>query len=351
MSKKVRILSIDGGGIRGIIPATVLNYVEQQLQKLSGKPQARLADYFDFMAGTSTGGILSCFYLMPTPSPTPDGPSTKFSAQQALDFYVQEGFKIFNQSKKKSWFGLRQLFNATGYSPKALEQIFEANFGNVKLSELKRHCLVTTYDMEATSPFFFDSRETKERDFYVKDVTRSTSAAPTFFPPAQIKNLKSGKPQNMVNIDGGVFANDPTMIAYVECRKTTFPDIVDHPTAKDMLILSLGAGGGQFKMNKVTKSSKWWVGKWAVYIPNIMMDGATDTVTTQMTWLFDTLGDQANNYMRVDVPQPPYKKGYSSDMADASPKNIEDLKKAGEDALQLAIKNGLDEFIQKLMDE
>jgi hypothetical protein len=117
-----------------------------------------------------------------------------------------------------------------------------------------------------------------------------------------------------------------------------------------MLILSLGAGGGQFKMNKVHKSGQWWVGKWAVYIPNIMMDGTGDTVTTQMKWLFDTLGDQANNYMRVDVPPAPYEKEYSSNMADASPKNIDDLKKAGEAALKYAIDNGLDDFIAKLIE-
>ena len=60
---KVRILSIDGGGIRGIIPAVILNYIEKGLQRQSGNPNATLADYFDLVAGTSTGGILACFYL------------------------------------------------------------------------------------------------------------------------------------------------------------------------------------------------------------------------------------------------------------------------------------------------
>uniref|UniRef100_UPI0040479B6C patatin-like phospholipase family protein n=1 Tax=Roseivirga sp. TaxID=1964215 RepID=UPI0040479B6C len=63
MGKKIKILSIDGGGIRGIIPGTILNYLETALQKESGNPNARLADYFDLIAGTSTGGILTCTYL------------------------------------------------------------------------------------------------------------------------------------------------------------------------------------------------------------------------------------------------------------------------------------------------
>ena len=64
MSRKVRILSIDGGGIRGVIPAVILNYIEKGLRRQSGNRNATLADYFDLVAGTSTGGILACFYAM-----------------------------------------------------------------------------------------------------------------------------------------------------------------------------------------------------------------------------------------------------------------------------------------------
>src|ERR1043165_3733449 len=60
-----RILSIDGGGIRGIIPGMVLAYLESSLQKKSNNKNARIADYFDFVAGTSTGGILSCALRIP----------------------------------------------------------------------------------------------------------------------------------------------------------------------------------------------------------------------------------------------------------------------------------------------
>lgn len=347
MSKKIRILSLDGGGIRGVIPAVVLVYIENQLQKITNNPNTRLADYFDFIAGTSTGGILTCFYLVPNPAAQePNAPSAKYTTHQALEFYSQKGYEIFNKSKRSTWLGLRQLFNATQYKPKVLEKIFIEEFGNLKLSELLRPCLVTTYNMQSTSPFFFNSREPtdKKRDFYVRDVTRSTSAAPTYFPPAEIKNLITAN--SMVNIDGGVFANNPSMAAYVECRKSHFPQ-VNQPSAKDMLVLSIGTGGGQFALKKLGKSGKWWVGKWAVYIPEIMMDGSLDTVNKQMEWLFDTLGEQKNNYLRIDVPEG--KRGYASNMADASPKNIEDLKKAGEAALDDAKARGLDRFIQELV--
>ena len=78
-----RILSIDGGGIRGIIPGEILVVLEEKLQKLSNNPQARIADSFDLIAGTSTGGILSCIYLCPAK----EARRPCFTARQAVDLY------------------------------------------------------------------------------------------------------------------------------------------------------------------------------------------------------------------------------------------------------------------------
>ncbi|MDR3246356.1 MAG: patatin-like phospholipase family protein, partial [Prevotellaceae bacterium] len=72
MKRKVTILSIDGGGIRGIIPAVILNYIEEGLQRKTGDNKVVLSDYFDMIAGTSTGGILACFYLLPDNLPARD---------------------------------------------------------------------------------------------------------------------------------------------------------------------------------------------------------------------------------------------------------------------------------------
>lgn len=204
-------------------------------------------------------------------------------------------------------------------------------FKNQELKDLLKPCIITTYDIQSKNSFFFSSREpkAKERGFYVKDVLRSTSTAPTYFPPAFIKNLVTEK--QMINIDGGVFANNPAMCAYSESRATVFDDIA-FPSAKDMLILSIGTGGDQFDLPNVEKSSTWGILPWATSIPNIMMDGSIDTVDYQMKNIFDTLNKKDKfNYKRVDVPKD--KRSYSSDMADASPENIKALKKAGEKAL------------------
>lgn len=358
--KKVRILSIDGGGIRGVIPATIIRYIENELIKRTKKPNARIADYFDLIVGTSTGGILTCFYL--TPNPENNGPRSKYTADQALEFYSSYGYSIFNKSKRSTWFGLRQLSHAAQYSPKTMEKIVLEKFGDLKMNDLLQKCLVTTYcmnidpesaDKKSKSSFFFSNNEDlKKREFLVRDVVRSTSAAPTYFPPAIIKNYATHA--SMINIDGGVFANNPAMCAYAEARKTNFKQLPNPPSAKDMLLLSIGTGGGQFALPHVKNSQNWNILSWAKSIPEIMMDGSVDTVDHQMLNLFATLENKdCLNYKRIDVDD--NDKNYSADMADASPKNINKLIEAGKKTLHKA-KNttnkahGLDHYIDLLIE-
>ena len=350
--KKVRILSLDGGGIRGIIPATVIKYVEEYLQEKA--PGTTISDHFDFIAGTSTGGILSGIYLTPQ-----DGNKTKakFSAAEALDFYVKEGHNIFNASKISSWKRLWGLRNATAYSPLNLETLLKDKFGNLLISELIKPCLITTYNMNNKSSFFFTSREgTAKREFFVRDVLRSTSAAPTYFPPAKIKNiashnLKNQASDNMINLDGGVFANNPTICAYAEARNTNFKARNNsEPSANSMYILSIGTGGGGFKLDDKEASSTWSLLKWAKSIPDIMMDASTDTVAFQMNEIYQTLEpNNLGSYLRIDTPEKDRK--YSSDMSNACSENIDSLLKAGEKTLEYAKANGWDKFLDGLLDE
>jgi uncharacterized protein len=356
MNKKVRILSLDGGGMRGIIPATVLTYVENQLIKRTGNPNTRLADFFDMIVGTSTGAILGSFYLMPYSNGIRNGqnsePSSKYPASKALEFYTIEGRRIFNDSRKHNWFGIRQIFNAVRFSPENIESIFLREFGDMKLHQLIKPCIITTYDIHNQRAFFFNSREdvNKPREFYLRDVVRSTSAAPTYFPPAIIRNIKTG--QRMVNIDGGVFANNPAMCAYSEARTTVFEQ-ASYPSAKDMLIMSIGTGGGKIELPKdVFTSGNWGAINWATSIPDIMMNGGSDTVDYHLKRIFSTLeGENKKNYLRIDVPQD--KRRYKSDMADASDDNVKALIKAGNETLNSALlplgeQHTLDKFIDLL---
>ena len=92
MAKKIRVLSLDGGGIRGIITAVVLKYIQEQLQRIDN-PNAKIGDYFDLVAGSSTGGLLTAILLFPD-----NTKSAKFSVEAALDLYAKKGDSIFNVS-------------------------------------------------------------------------------------------------------------------------------------------------------------------------------------------------------------------------------------------------------------
>lgn len=345
---KVRILSIDGGGIRGVIPAQVLVYMEQRIQASKG-PDARLADYIDMIVGTSTGAILGALLLVPDENGRP-----KYTAQDALDFYVKHGETIFNKSiQRKSM--LKRLFKASKFGAKNLEKLFDEKLGSLKFSQLLKPCIITSYNLNYGSALFFNSREQNHDtgDFLVKDVLRSTSAAPTYFDPAHIFSLGGKDTGKMVNVDGGVFANNPSMCAYAEGRKTEFPNWQDkddpkkkYPTAKNMLLLSLGTGGGRPDLGYTPHAHKWGMLDWAKKTPEIMMDGGLDMVNHQVALLFDSLSTENDrkNFKRVDYPKlaEGQKPPFDADMSNADRKNIERLVASGIATIQSANETSVD---------
>jgi len=334
---KVRILCIDGGGIRGIIPGSLLVYLEEKLKELDDNPDGRLADYFDMIAGTSTGGILSCAYLCPDRE---NHMRPKFEARDALKLYVEKGKDIFTPSiwhRLKSGGGILD----EKHSEDKLEKYFNEYFGDARLSELIKPCLITAYDTERRSSFFFTSHnaEEKDLDFYLKDVARSTSAAPTYFEAAAIKSL-SGIFYSLV--DGGVYANNPSMCAYAEARKTDF-GWIDKPRAADMLILSLGTGTVE-KQYLYEDIKNWGAISWIRPVIDIMMSGVSETVNHQLLQIFDSV-NKPGSYLRIS----PDLLEASPEMDEASDKNIKHLLDAGEAAVE-ANRSKLDDFAEKLLE-
>ncbi|MBW3587387.1 MAG: patatin-like phospholipase family protein, partial [Cyanobacteria bacterium 0813] len=246
MATYTRILSIDGGGIRGIIPAQVLLSLESKLQQKSGNPDAKIADYFDLIAGTSAGGILTCIYLYPD-AENPTRP--RWSAQDAVNFSIESGRDVFKSSFWKKFRSIDGLIDEK-YPSDPLEQFFLENFRDCKLSELLKPCLISSYDIERRKAHFFDQIDAQQdpaEDYFIRDIARATSAAPSYFEVPKIYSLTN---ESYALIDGGVFANNPALCAYAEVRhKFRLPDNGPDkgPTAKDMVILSLGTGEAQQK--------------------------------------------------------------------------------------------------------
>ncbi|GMQ27005.1 patatin-like phospholipase family protein [Algoriphagus sp. oki45] len=341
--KKVRILSIDGGGIRGILPGTILTHLEHRIQELTKNPDAKIGEYFDFMAGTSTGGILGLIMLCPD-----ENGGYRFSAKDALDLYLDQGDEIFDVSlgrKLKSLSGL----NDERYSADALDTALKNYFGDIKLSQSKKPCLVTSYDIRNRKAHFFTSIDAQSNihDFHFKDVARATSAAPTYFEPAHIYSV-FGTPHTL--IDGGVFANNPALCAYSECRKLDFKKILNDeekptkPSAKDMMIVSLGTGSIK-KPYHFSEFKDAGVLKWIQPLIDIMMSGNSETVDYQLAKIYGTLsGKNSEDYYRIE----PKIINASSDMDKADLGNLKALEEDGKLSV-MAFEEKLNEIAQKLI--
>jgi patatin-like phospholipase/acyl hydrolase len=337
--KKVRILSIDGGGIRGILPGVILARLEKKLQEKTNNAALRLADKFDFVAGTSTGGILGLTYLFPDK----DGKNPKFSAQDAVNLYLERGDEIFDVTLGQKIKSLSGVVDEK-YSADEIEEALMDNFGDTKLDALLKPCLITAYDIRIRKAFFFRQNKANidMNNFKVRDVARATSAAPTYFEVARVKN-ELGSPFPLV--DGGVFANNPTLCAYSEVRNMHIHDI-EKPSAKDMFIVSLGTGS--VKKSYPYKAAKdWGQLQWIKPVIDIMMAGNSETVHYHLMQIFDTLSksDKAD-YYRLE----PGLGNANNDMDDASTKNLRALEEAAISFIsESRVNEQLDEIATKLL--
>jgi predicted acylesterase/phospholipase RssA len=271
------LLSIDGGGIRGIIPATVIAAIESE----AGKPAS---DLFDIMAGTSTGGIVALGLSVP------DGGRPKFSARQIVDLYVQRGRRIFSRSFGHALLNFAGLFYPK-YSAEGIEAVLQEYFGLSRLREARTSVVVTAYDIETQKrgACLFRSWAPKPEmpdNPYVWEVARSTSAAPTYFPPLPLP----APGLNRTFVDGGVYANNPALVSYIEA--TTFGYADD-----EWLVVSIGTGDPSQPM-PYRDASRWGKLTWAPRLIDIQIDGQVDTVDGEMQEL---LSRRHHKYVRLQA--------------------------------------------------
>jgi patatin-like phospholipase/acyl hydrolase len=331
------ILSIDGGGIRGIIPALVLVVLEEILQKKCNDPDARIAEYFDFIAGTSTGGILACILLYPSEE-SPLKP--KFSAKEALNLYVSHGSDIFKTTKWRKFlseFGLvSELYSAT-----ALESVLQQYFGETKLSQLIKPCIITAYNIELRKNHFFRQQKAithgTARDFYLKDVCRATSAAPTYFSVAEIYSIAGTR---YPLVDGGMVAQNPSICALLEVMKA-FEDT----EINDLFMVSLGTG-----IAKTAYNYEHFKKKLAIQIGPALVDIMTSASSESTEFFIEQLfkfNRKSKNYVRLE---PTNMSSVESSMDAASQNNIQKLISLA-DRLMSENENQLNRIVDHLIKE
>jgi patatin-like phospholipase/acyl hydrolase len=320
-----RILSIDGGGIRGIIPALVLVELERILQIKTNNPKARIVDYFDLFAATSSGAILTSILLFPDES----GQKPKYSAKDAVDLYIIHGGKIF-QTNFLYRFLAKFGFISEKYTPKNMEAIFAEYFGDVKISQLLKPCLITAYNIELRKAHFFRQQVAKQKgdtkDFYVKDACRATSAAPSYFRPAEIFSISNTR---YPLIDGGIVANDPVLTAVIEAARLS-----DTNNPADKVILSLGSGINSKAYHYDIMRSRAAI-RTVPYLLDMMMSSSSEVNQYIIKQIFKA-NHRSEYYFRIN---PTNLSSIDENIDNATLKNISKLKALGE---RLATENSED---------
>ncbi len=274
----MKALAIDGGGIRGLIPAIVLAEFERRTQR----PMATMVD---LIAGTSTGGILACALARPDPVP----------AAQIAAIYEQDGPSIFDRSAAKV------ITSADGYLDErydddGLVTALRRHLGTTRLGEATTRVLITVYDLQARQALLLRS---DADDVSMVDAAHATSAAPTYFEPVRIGARTL--------VDGGVFAINPAVFAFAEAGGA--PD----------LLLSLGTGSHTRPL-PYDDVKGWGRLEWAEPIIDVVFDGSADAVDAQLSAL------AGERYLRLQTRL----EEASDDLDDATPENLAALRREAE---------------------
>lgn len=233
-----KILALDGGGILGLITVEVLVEIEGLLRSESGRNGLVLADYFDFVAGTSTGAVIaSCIAL-------------GMSMEQIRSFYLDSGREMFDRASVLRRF--RYKYEDEKLSAKLQKEIgADTRLGSEKLRSM---LMVVTRNATTDSPWPVSNnpfakynqrvrsdgtpRDDCNLDLPLWQLVRASTAAPTYFPPEVVKLGR----RRFVFVDGGVTPyNNPAFLAFT--MATLEPYKVNWPTGEDrLLLISIGTG-------------------------------------------------------------------------------------------------------------
>jgi uncharacterized protein len=273
----VKVLAIDGGGIRGLIPALVLEEIEHRTGRSA-------ADMFDLVAGTSTGALIACALTRPEPMP----------AAEIAEIYEQEGPEIFDRSSLQVITSLGGLLDER-YDARALVTSLLRHLGDTRLADATTGILLTTYDLESRAALVLGNDD----DITMVDAAHASAAAPTYFEPLPVGARTL--------IDGGVFATNPAMLAYSRTRGGV------------EVLASLGTGEHTRPLH-FDEVKDWGQLAWARPILDVVFDGSADAVDDQLSRLLD------DRYIRLQTRLDEA----SDDLDDASPENLAALRREGE---------------------
>ena len=307
VERKFRILALDGGGIRGVITAKILERVEQKI----GQP---LNEYFDLIAGTSTGSILA------------GGLVLGYSPKDLVQIYKTHGQDIFNSPFFRQ--AITYWLNEPKYSHDGLKTVLKKYFKTITLENIreqskkymkqkdpdsnpnpKARLLILAYSTSLRSTTFFLSPFVDEDPWYKNaqlwEVCLSSASAPTFFPPYKFKiasnpatNQGRSRPAEYTFVDGGVAANNPSLGALVH---TLDIERIDGEKIKldEIALLSIGTGRTTQPL-EFEEVNSWGALGWASHIPDVFMGGQFQITADLCRQLIDSVNP--NGYLRLQFP-------------------------------------------------
>jgi predicted acylesterase/phospholipase RssA len=340
----IRILALDGGGMRGVMSARIL----VELERLSGRP---IAGLFDVIAGTSTGGMIALALTAPGPEGKP-----ALTAQEVMDAYMKKGRTIFPRAEFRPirWEQLRasrpimaQRFGAmtrptrygnARYSSAGLSQLLTDLLGTTRLADAMADVIIPSYDWKAGRAIVFRSRKAREGGMVnptMVQVGLATTAAPTYLPAFQFRTPD----REFILIDGGVVANNPASVAYYEALYQTTLHKRQDP---QFLVVSIGTGT---LPEKEPTYRELWSRNWlrmGMGMLGVMFDGTSEVVDELLTEIIKPK-EPASRYWRLNAEL----HGIRLNLDDASPGQLDKLVGLGEKLVKDR-RGDLDDMVTRL---
>jgi uncharacterized protein len=264
----MKILGIDGGGIRGVFAISILKAMEDAYQ-------TRVSDHFDLVAGTSTGSIIAAATALDSDMDT------------LLEQYLQYGEKIFIKEAKVG------LFKSI-YSDRSLRSLLKKSFGDRELKDVSKPLLIPTVDLTHGRPYVHRSHVPDELgnvSIKVWDAVLSSCSAPIYFPPNNIGN-------KYLSIDGGLWANNPSLVCLTDALHYFNENL------ESIHILSLGTGKQNIDFSIDGSEKEWGIKHWLPFqLPSLkitpkLLDLALDISSESVSYHCKLL--LGNNYFRIN---------------------------------------------------
>ena len=291
-----KILSIDGGGLRGVVPVTILKKIEE----LTGRP---IHESFDLISGTSTGGLITSALTVPK-NPADKSQGAKYSLDDILNIYLTKGQIIFPPRHSELGVLISDI-DATlcpKYNGNGIAQVFTEVLGDTRLNDCLTDVMICCYDLANNFPLLFTTSASKSnagQNISMYDICRATSAGPTYLPAYELTYPSKDQTPKRLCIDGGVFINNPSLGALSEFSKNHvyygFGKENEDINYDDVFVLSIGTGSYSGPITPEQAKDKGEL-FWATQISDIMMRGVNKQTDMEMNEMM-----VAGNYLRLTI--------------------------------------------------